>query len=130
MKNYQEYYRQMGNVMYCMAMVDGRIAAKEWQELRRIVREDLVPEEAHQDEFGTDAAFSVEFQFDVLEGNDTSLSQAWEEASVYLAHNASLLPEKDRIRLLMAAEKVAAAFHGISKTENQILLKLKNLLKF
>jgi hypothetical protein len=130
MKNYQEYYKQMGNVMYCMAMVDGKIAAKEWMELRRLVREELVPAETHQDDFGTDAAFAVEFQFDVLEGNDTSLAQAWEDASTYFAHNAALLPEKDRMHMLLAAEKVAAAFHGISKTEHQLLQKLKNLLKF
>mgnify|MGYP000586431964 CR=1 FL=1 len=56
MKNYKEYYRQMGNLLYCMAAADGRIASKEWAELRRIVREELVPTEHRGDEFGSDAA--------------------------------------------------------------------------
>jgi hypothetical protein len=129
MKNYQEYYRQMGNLMYCMAAVDGRIAPKEWTELKRIVREELVPAENHQDDFGSDAAFAVEFQFDILEGNDVSFDQAWEELEEYLGHNATLLPSADNQRLYLAAEKVAACFHGISKSENQILAKLKGLLK-
>ncbi len=128
MKNYKEYYRQMGNLLYCMAAADGRIATKEWAELRRIVREELVPAEHHGDEFGSDAAFSVEFQFDVLEGNDAPTSTAWEELEEYLKHNAALLPETDLQRLKEAAEKVAAAFHGISKTEKNLLEKLSNLL--
>ena len=118
----------MGNLMYCMASVDGSIAAKEWKELRRIVREELVPSESHQDDFGTDAAFAVEFQFDVLEGNGTGFAESWEDLEGYLKHNAALLPENDRHRIQKAAEKVAAAFHGISKTENRLLEKLKNLL--
>jgi len=130
MKNFKEYYRQMGNLMYCMAIIDGKIAAKEWTELRRIVREELVPEEKHGDEFGTDSAFSVEFQFDVLEGNNVEFAQAWEELEEYLKHNAGLLPESDKTRLLLAAEKVASAFHGINYTENQLLAKTKGLLKF
>jgi hypothetical protein len=129
MKNYQEYYRQMGNLMYCMASVDGNIAVKEWKELRRLVREELVPAEKHEDDFGSDAAFAVEFQFDVLEGNNIGFAESWEEVESYLKHNAELLPEKDRHRMRDAAGKVAAAFHGISKTENKLLDKLKTLLK-
>ena len=128
MKNYQEYYRQTGNLMYCMAAADGRIAAREWAELRRIVREELVPAETLKDDFGSDAAFVVEFQFDVLEGNDVSFAQAWEELEEYLKHNAALLPASDTARMYTAAEKVAAAFHGISKTENQVLNQLQKLL--
>lgn len=128
MKNYQEYYRQLGNLMYCMACADGKIANKEWQELRRMVREELVPAEKHRDEFGSDAAFAVEFQFDVLEGNDTASELAWEEAAAYLDHNAALLPEADKTRMLDSCEKVAAAFHGISKSEHKVLEKLKAAL--
>jgi len=119
----------MGNLMYCMAMIDGKIAEKEWAELRRIVREELVPAEKHGDEFGTDSAFSVEFQFDILEGNNVEFAQAWEEFEEYLKHNAGLLPESDKTQLFHAAEKVAAAFHGINQSENQLLAKAKGLLK-
>lgn len=129
MKNYKEYYRQMGNLMYCIAAADGKIAEKEWTELRRIVREELVPEEKHSDEFGVDTAYSAEFQFDVLEGNDAGTPETWEALEEYLKHNASLLPAGDKARLFQAAEKVAAAFHGVSKTENRLLEKLKLLLQ-
>ena len=118
----------MGNLMYCMACVDGKIASKEWKELKRLVQEELVPKEEHQDDFGTDAAYAVEFQFDVLEGNNVSFAEAWDELETYLKRNAALLPEKDRKRLLDAGEQVASAFHGISKTEHQQLQKLRNLL--
>jgi hypothetical protein len=128
MKNHQEYYRQMGNLMYCIASADGKISGKEWTELRRIVREELVPKETHKDAFGSDAAFAVEFQFDVLKGNDVSYSQAWEELEEYLKHNATLLPAEDNKRLYAAAEQVASAFHGISKSEHSVLSSLRKLL--
>lgn len=129
MKNYQEFYKQMGNLLYSMAAIDGKIAPKELKELRRMVREELVPQEKHNDEFGTDAAYAVEFQFDVLEGSDAHSSEAWEEAKEYLKHNSALLPEKDRNLLMHGAEHVAAAFHGISKAEHMLLDKLKALLQ-
>ena len=128
MKNYQEFYKQMGNLLYSIAAIDGKIASKELKELRRMVREELVPQEKHNDEFGTDAAFAVEFQFDVLEGSDAPSSDAWDEAKEYLKHNSALLPEKDRNLLMHGAEHVAAAFHGISKAEHVLLDKLKVLL--
>ena len=128
MKNYREYYRQMGNLMYCVACVDGRIAPQEWATLRRLVREELVPAEKHYDEFGTDSAFAVEFQFDVLEGNAGGFTEAWDDLATYLKQNAALLPESDKTRMLDAAGKVAAAFHGISKSENRLLEQLKTLL--
>jgi hypothetical protein len=128
MKNYTEYYKQMGNLLYSIASIDGSIAGKEWKELRRMVREELVPKEKHNDEFGTDAAFAVEFQFDLLEGNDVGSTEAFDEVSEYLKHNGPLLPAEDKNRLLDGATKVAASFHSISKAEKAILEKLKSIL--
>jgi hypothetical protein len=128
MKNYTEYYKQMGNLLYSIASIDGSIAGKEWKELRRMVREELVPKEKHNDEFGTDAAFAVEFQFDLLEGNDVGSTEAFDEVSEYLKHNGPLLPVEDKNRLLDGATKVAASFHSISKAEKVLLEKLKSIL--
>ena len=128
MKNTTQYYRQMGNLLYCIAASDGHIAPKEWKELRRLVKQDLTPVEDSVDDFGTDQAFEVEFQFDMLEGNSVPVEQAWEEFSDYLATNAPRLPEADRLRFQTCAEKVAAAFHGISKVESEMLSRLKKQL--
>jgi len=128
MKNYKEYYKQMGNLLYSIAAIDGSIAEKEWKELRRMVKEELVPQEKHHDEFGTDAAFAVEFQFDILEGNEFGSVEAFEEVQEYLKHNAPLLPAEDKERLLHGATQVAASFRSINKAEKVILGKLKVLL--
>ena len=128
MKNYQEYYKQMGNLLYSVASIDGSIAPKEWTALRKMVKEELVPAEAHNDEFGTDAAFAVEFQFDILEGNDATSEMAWEDLEEYLKHNAPLLPAADKLRMLEASTRVAAAFHKLNKEEKNILGKLVKLL--
>jgi uncharacterized tellurite resistance protein B-like protein len=129
MKNYKEFYKQMGNLLYGMAAIDGKIAPNELKELRRMVREELVPQEKHNDEFGTDAAYAVEFQFDILEGSSIPSSEAWIEAKDYLKQNSALLPEKDRNLLLSSAERVAEAFHGINKAEDSLLEKLKTWLQ-
>lgn len=128
MKNYAEYYKQLGNLLYSISAIDGSIAAKELKELRKIVKEELVPQESHNDDFGSDAAFAVEFQFDFLEGNDVSTHEAWEEVEAYLKHNSPLLPEKDKKLMSSAANRVAEAFHGINKEEHQLLDRLAKLL--
>ncbi|HRH33410.1 MAG TPA: hypothetical protein PKY12_00055 [Catalimonadaceae bacterium] len=128
MKNYAEYYKQLGNLLYSISAIDGSIAAKELKELRKIVKEELVPLESHNDDFGTDAAFAVEFQFDVLEGSSVTTEEAWEEVESYLKHNAPLLPEKDKKLMATAANRVAEAFHGINKEEHQLLDRLSKLL--
>lgn len=128
MKNYAEYYKQLGNLLYSISAIDGSIAAKELKELRKIVKEELVPLESHNDDFGTDAAFAVEFQFDVLEGSSVTTEEAWEEVESYLKHNAPLLSEKDKKLMATAANRVAEAFHGINKEEHQLLDRLSKLL--
>lgn len=128
MKNYAEYYKQLGNLLYSISAIDGNIAGKELQELRKIVKEDLVPMETHNDDFGSDAAFAVEFQFDFLEGNEISSQQAWDDLETYLRHNASLLPSKDKSLMKNAANRVAEAFHGINKEEHHLLDKLNKLI--
>lgn len=128
MKNYAEYYKQLGNLLYSISAIDGSIAAKELKELRKIVKEELVPQESHNDDFGSDAAFAVEFQFDFLEGNDVSTQEAWEEVETYLKHNSPLLPEKDKKLMSSAANRVAEAFHGINREEHQLLDRLEKLL--
>ena len=128
MKNYREYYKQLGNLLYSMAAIDGSVAPKELDKLRKLVREKLVPAEIHLDEFGTDMAYVVEFQFDLQNEQDLGSQVAWEEVEEYLKHNASLLPEADKQHMLAAAESVAAAFHGINKEEHQLLVRLKKSL--
>lgn len=127
MKNYAEYYKQMGNLLYAMAAIDGHVAEKEMLELRRLVKEELVPHEFHIDEFGTDAAYTVEFQFDMLQDADHGSDMAWESVSEYLERNATKLSDKDLELFNHAAERVADAFHGINRQEHELLRKLGKL---
>lgn len=128
MKNYREYYKQLGNLLYSIASVDGTVAPKEMLELRKMVHEKLVPAETHSDEFGTDMAYVVEFQFDLQSEQDHGSALAWQEVEEYLNHNAPLLPAADRERMWKAAESVAAAFHGINHKEHKLLARLKMAL--
>jgi len=128
MKNYPEFYKQLGNLLFSISAVDGSIAPRELKELRRIVKEDLVPVEQHEDDFGSDAAFAVEFQFDFLEGNGISTEEAWEQVAEYLRNNSHLLPEKDKKLLSSSAKRVAEAFHGINQYEHKLLTHLDKML--
>lgn len=124
MKNYTEFYKQLGNLLYAMAAIDGNVAEKEMLELKRLVKDEFVPHEDSVDEFGTDAAYSVEYQFDMLQASDNGADMAWEEVSDYLERNASKLPQEDLDLMMHAAERVADAFHGINKQEHELLRKL------
>src|SRR5690606_1487088 len=62
----RKFYAELGHLLYALAAVDGRVQAQEIATMKRVVAEQLVPQEASKDHFGTDRAFITEFEFDVL----------------------------------------------------------------
>jgi uncharacterized tellurite resistance protein B-like protein len=65
----RKFYSELGKLLYAIAAVDGRIHAKESATMKRVVSEQLVPQEASTDHFGTDQAYITEFEFDVMAEN-------------------------------------------------------------
>ena len=124
----QLFYKELGRLLYAIAAADGKVTAQEIGTLKRIVSEELVPQEASTDHFGTDQAYITEFEFDVLADRDASSEGAFDSFIAYMAgHKNDLAPERREL-IYRAADAVADAFHGVNKAELPLLIELRKHL--
>ena len=124
----KKFYSELGKLLYAIAAVDGQIHAKEAATMKRVVSEQLVPQEASTDHFGTDQAFITEFEFDVMAENEESPEEALDSFAIYLTQHKDRLCAEHKELLLRAADVVAHAFHGVHGKELRMLAELKRRL--
>ncbi len=126
--NRQLFYKEFGRLLYALAAVDGRVAPKEAEALKRVVKEQLVPHELFRDHFGSDHAFTTEFEFDVLVDRKADADACFESFIAYMSqHRDEQHAALDRT-ILAAAEEVAQAFHGVNKKELGYLIELRKAM--
>ena len=63
---FRRFYSEVGKLLYSIACIDGNVNRNEYEKLRDIVKQKLVPQEDNTDQFGTDAAYYAEIEFDIL----------------------------------------------------------------
>lgn len=124
----KKFYSELGKLLYAIAAVDGRIHAQEAATMKRVVSEQLVPQEASTDHFGTDQAYITEFEFDVMAENDESPEDAFDSFAIYLTQHKERLCAEHKALVLRAAGVVAHAFHGVNAKELRMLAELKRRL--
>ncbi len=122
------FYQEFGRLLYAIAAADGSIAQEEVATLKKIVSEQLVPQEVTTDQFGTDQAFITEFEFDVLADRSASAEGAFDSFIAYMSrHHNDLSPQRKDL-ILKAAGAVARAFHGRDQNELPMLRDLRKYL--
>lgn len=120
----QLFYKELGRLLYAIAAADGRVTSSEVAALKRIVSEQLVPQEVSTDHFGTDQAYITEFEFDVLADRGASAEGAFDSFIAYMAgHKNDLSPERKQL-IYRCADAVGHAFHGGGKAELPLLIEL------
>ncbi|MBK7385161.1 MAG: hypothetical protein IPI81_17795 [Flavobacteriales bacterium] len=120
----QLFYKELGRLLYAIAAADGRIAAKEVAVLKKVVAEQLVPQEVTTDHFGTDQAFITEFEFDVLADRGADVDGAFDSFIAYMSRHKADLSVKRKELIYRCADAVAHAFHGVGKAELPLLIEL------
>lgn len=120
----QLFYKELGRLLYAIAAADGSISDQEVAALKRIVKEELVPQEASTDHFGTDQAYITEFEFEVLADRAATSEEAFDSFTTYMARHRNDLSEDRRELIYRAADTVARAFHGVGKKEMPLLSEL------
>jgi uncharacterized tellurite resistance protein B-like protein len=125
----QLFYKELGRLLYAIAAADGKVSAKEVRALKRIVSEQLVPQEASTDHFGTDQAYITEFEFEVLAERAASSEEAFDSFIAYMSrHKHDLDPERKAL-IYRSADAVAHAFHGVGRAELPLLIELHRHLR-
>jgi len=125
----QLFYKELGRLLYAIAAADGTVQDKELATLKRIVKEELAPNEASTDHFGTDQAYITEFEFEVLAERDAPVDEAFDSFVAYMARHRNDLGEARKSLIYMAADKVATAFHGVGKKEMPLIIELHRHLE-
>lgn len=126
---YRQFYSELAKLLYAVANVDGKLSQEEKEELRTIVRKELVPNEKHMDKFGTDAAYYTEIEFDILEETLPEPEAAFESFINYIENHHTAVNESMREVSLRTAKKIAEAYRKTNKKEKELIKRLKKKLE-
>ena len=122
--NYHEFYAELGKLLFAVADIDKVITLKEKEKLLNIVRKDLVPAEMHKDVYGTNTAYYLEMEFEILDDQIADADAAFESFIEYLDTHHTTIDEKMKKTCLHIARVIANAYRGVNKKEHQLLKKL------
>lgn len=120
----QLFYKELGRLLYAIAAADGKISDQEIRTLKKVVSDQLVPQEVSTDHFGTDQAYITEFEFDVLAERGASVEGAFDSFIAYMARHRHDLTAERKELIYRCADAVASAFHGVGKAELPLLIEL------
>lgn len=121
---FQDFYTELGKLLYAIAKADGRVGYKEYDSLKEIVKEELIALEDSRDQYGTDNAYYTEMEFEFLEENFGDPNLAFESFIQFLeTHKTAFSPE---LKLLTSriSERIAKSEYGINQKERRYLEKL------
>lgn len=125
---YKEFYSELGKLVYALVKANGKVSLKEETLLHKMVIEELVPNEEHCDEFGTDAAYYVEMEFEYLKENLADPKDSFDSFIDYITDHHTAMNEKLRSITLNLATRISEGYYGINRYEREMLIKLKDKL--
>ncbi|MGE0636591.1 MAG: hypothetical protein AB7G44_15830 [Bacteroidia bacterium] len=125
----RSFYKELGKLLYAVVKADGTINPNEVKELKRIIKSELVPAEKETDEFGTDAAFYTEFEFDIYEEMNIDTELAYDSFITFIKEHDNYVTLEMREKAYFLATNVANAFKGKNKAEQNLIARLKKDLK-
>ena len=123
---YKNFYVELGNLLYAIAKSDGLISQREGNTIHQSVVKDLVPNEPHTDEFGMDAAYYVEMQFETLQEQDADPQDAFVSFIDYVEEHHTAFDQRLKEATMAIAEAVAGTFRSEKSKEYQLLAKLRH----
>lgn len=125
---FKQFYSELGKLLYAIADVDGMISKKEKSTILDLVKKELVPNEINKDEFGTDAAYYTEIEFEFLEDTIPEPQAAFESFVNFIENHKTAINK----RMIEATRKVALhladVHYSTSKKENKLLTELNKKL--
>lgn len=126
---YKQFYSELGKLIYAVADVDGIISKEEKRTLKELIRKELVPEEKHTDEFGTDAAYYAEFEFDIMEETHATPEAAFNSFTDFIENHHSAFDKRLQNATLKLVTTLANTYHKTSEKERKLIEKLRAVLE-
>jgi uncharacterized tellurite resistance protein B-like protein len=125
MKNVKQFYKELGHLLYAVAIADGKIQNKEIKTLREFVSRELALSESSSDSSGMNQAFYVDFEFDDYANHKINMQEAHDSFIKFLEANITEIDPKLIEKSIEAIEKVASSFRNVNKQERKIVDKIK-----
>jgi uncharacterized tellurite resistance protein B-like protein len=125
---YKEFYSELGKLLYAVSDIDGTISAAEKSKLQDIVKKELVPAESHVDDFGTNAAFYSEIEFDFMDEEISDAESAFESFISFVEDHHTAFDEQMKKISLRIMKELANAYYGTNKKEKELIQKATKLL--
>jgi hypothetical protein len=125
---YKNLYTALGNLFYAIASADGKISKEEKQQLEELIQYFWKHVESSTDEFATDAANLIWFQFDYNQEEWESPAVAFENFADYFREAGADISPYLRDRIWSSARSIANSRRHINMYEEAMLVALKALL--
>jgi hypothetical protein len=123
MKNLKQYYKELGKVVYAVAITDGVIKQEEIETLHDFVQKDLANNESATDSSGMNEAFYVDFEFENSINNNLEIPPAIKSFANFIHNNYEPGDEVLIRRSVKLLDVVADAY--TRKKEKELVLQIK-----
>lgn len=127
MKNIKQYYKELGKMVYAVAIADGVVQEEERENLHRFVLKALANNEHTYDSSGMNQAFYVDFEFEESAKNKMNLNGSIAAFSKFIQENHEPNDKQLIERSVKLLEVVANAYS--KNKEKNIIEAFKNRLK-
>ena len=128
-QTYQHFYTNLGRLFYAFAAADKSVMDEEVEALRRIVGDTWMPFEDTHDDYGSDAAHQIEFQFEVLHESAPNANDCFNEFKTYYGEHPELFTKEVKHLIWNTADGIVSSFSGKNKSELVMLDQLRVLLE-
>lgn len=122
MKNIKQYYKELGKLVYALAISDGVIQENELYKLHETVSKDLAMNESSEDSSGMNQAFYVDFEFDKSVENHLDLNEAIKSYCDFVRMNCEPTDRGLFNRSLVLLKNVSEAY--TDEKEKDIISKI------
>jgi len=125
---FRKFYSEVGKLLYSISCIDGTVNRKEYEKLRDIVKKKLVPQEDNTDQFGTDAAYYAEIEFDILLDRMPNPISCFNSFCDYIAAHHTAFDKHHKEMMIEMARDIAQVYRGTNSKEAELIKKLKKRL--
>lgn len=124
--NLKLFYKELGQLLYAVAMADGKIRKQEFEAMDKFIYEELLPTEFEFDSSGMNKAFYSEFEFEKMVDEKLPAQLVFDNYLTYLKSNAPFLTDKHKSSIINAVVRVADAYKNVNQKEEEMINLLKS----
>lgn len=124
----KQFYSELGKLLYAIADADGTVSKKEKNKLQELIKNELLPNEKNNDEFGTDAAYYAAIEFEIMDDMITEPEVAFESFINFIEEHKTAIDRKMIVATRKVATKLADTYYHTNKKEKQFLQTLNKKL--